>query len=131
MKLMFGKHKGKELAEVPTEYLMWLAETSDVNDPKYGPKNQLMVAACNNEVNRRGDSGAQVAVVGRGPQNPWRQQPKELPTIQLEPKKETEVIKEIRTLIDDLYKHASHLQRLFDEYTDKGVSTRDSARTPF
>lgn len=125
MKLMFGKHKGKELRDIPTEYLMWLAETSDVNDAKYGPKNKIMVESCHNEINRRADSAG-----GAGFTKPQRML-KELPVIQLQPKKETDVIKEIRALIDDLYKHASELQRLFDEYTDQGVVTKNSEHTPF
>ena len=50
MKIMFGKHKGKELSEIPVEYLQWLIENSDVNDPKYGAKNQILVTACERQI---------------------------------------------------------------------------------
>lgn len=124
MKLMFGKHKGKELSEVPSEYLEWLVSETDVNDPKYGPKNQILVASCESELKRRGDSVA--APGGRGPENPWRKKPQELPIIQLQPKTTIEIITEVKSFIDDLYKKAAAIQRLLDDHTTEGVSTAKS-----
>lgn len=57
MELKFGKNKGKQIHECDTAYLMWLAENTDTNDPKYGKNNQALVDECNRVINERADGG--------------------------------------------------------------------------
>lgn len=127
MELKFGKHKGKDLRDVPTEYILYLADGMDVNDPKYGAKNQLLVEACHQEINRRTD-----ASMGRQTKAPRSAPERPLPVIQLQPKTKNDVVKGIQALIDDLYKHAVEMQKMVDDYDQDGnVTTRNSEYLPF
>lgn len=122
MKIPFGKkHKGKEISDTPSEYLDWIASTIDTKDPKYGVKNYALVSACREELEKRAARGSY------GPPAPA----KELPTIQLQPKSQPELVAEVKAFIEDLYKKAAALQRLLDEHTENGIVTKSSQHTPF
>lgn len=66
MELTFGAHKGKDLREVPVEYLRWMVETMDPtpHPPKgtyytpelmklYREKNMEMISGAEDELERR------------------------------------------------------------------------------
>lgn len=56
MILKFGKHKGKDIKDVPTEYLSWVITTLDLSDKKFGEQNKLLMAGCNQVINERTDA---------------------------------------------------------------------------
>lgn len=117
--LKFGKHKGKGLKDVPVEYLQWITETSDVNDPKYGASNKFLVAACHDEINRRTD-----LLDGGG-----RPAKKEVPNIQL--KSKGQLVGEVQALIEDLYKHAAKMKTIMEQLEDVDIQDLVSKHTPF
>lgn len=123
MILKFGKYKGKDLTQVPTEYLDWLATKGvNVNDPKYGLSNQQLVDACYEVMNSRADVGSY------GPKHPKA----EIPTIQLQKPGKEALIRSIQGLIDNLYKHAAEMQKLLDEHRPDGsIVTTKSDHLPF
>lgn len=50
--LRFGKYKGMEVSDVAKDqdgvnYLSWLRDNTDANDPKYGKNNALLLAELN------------------------------------------------------------------------------------
>lgn len=114
MILRFGKHKGKELREVPIEYLFWLVENTDTNDPKYGAKNADLVAACNAEINARSDRGRA-----------------EKPRATAPSQGNAKLISELKSLVKNIYDSATQMQFLIDEYSENGVVTRNSQDSPF
>lgn len=48
--MTWGRHKGKQISEVPTDYLKWVVKLKDAKDWQTGP--------CWNELNRRGKAPA-------------------------------------------------------------------------
>lgn len=118
MILKFGKHKGKDMKQVPTEYLFWLTENTDVTDPKYAISNQALVNACHDVINSRAD-GPKAA----------RQ---DIPTIQLQKPGKQSLFRSIQALIDSLYKHAAEMQKLLDEHNPDGtITTTQNEHLPF
>lgn len=118
MKISFGKHKGKELSEIPMEYLFWLVENTDTSDAKYGAKNKLLVEACNNEINRRGSS-----------------KPAQAPNLSYTPlqrQKTDTLITDLKQHIQGLYDSVMALQSIVDIYTEKnGITTKSSEHSPY
>lgn len=108
MILKFGKYKGKDTNQVPTEYLEWLMTNQDLSDPKYAVSNQQLVNACADTINSRTD-GHQ-----KGPKA-------ELPTIQLKKPGKEALIRSVQSLIESLYTHASEMQKLLDEHKSDGT----------
>lgn len=118
--LKFGKYKGKDLTQVPTEYLEWLVFNTDVDDPKYKLSNMQLVAACNEVI--KGRSGGRMT--SPAPSEDVR-------TIQIEKPGKQSLIKSVKGLIESLYKHASEMQKYLDEYDEDGnVTTRKSDHFP-
>jgi len=62
----FGKYKGKDMSECPTDYLFWLVQNTDVHDPKWGASNQKIVDEANAIINSRSDKGVKQALKESG-----------------------------------------------------------------
>lgn len=112
MKLLFGKYKGKDTSETPTEYLLWLVENTDVNDPKYGANNRRLVEACNIAINANTDRGTRKAPAAAAP---LKYAPE--PEKKLTPK----MISEFKTYIQQIYDAAEQMQFILDEYHADGT----------
>lgn len=121
MKLLFGKYKGKDTSETPTEYLLWLVENTDVNDPKYGANNRRLVEACNIAINANTDRGTRKAPAAAVP---LKYAPE--PEKKLTPK----MIESFKTYIQQIYDAAEQMQFIIDEY-QVGEISKGSEHTPF
>ena len=124
MILKFGKHKNKDLTQIPTEYLFWLTEEGidpeDLkNNGKYASNNKALIQACHDVINSRSDASPKTRKL-------------DIPTIQLQKPGKEALIRSIQALIDSLYKHAAEMQKLLDEHkADGSVVTTKSEYLPF
>ena len=118
MILKFGKHKGKDLKDVPTDYLLWLIENSDISDPLYGEKNKLLVQACHVALNAQAD----------------QKTPKKGYVASATPTKNEKVEKllaELRAQIEEIYKDANAMRDLIDVFNEKGEKVNSSQNSPY
>lgn len=113
MKLAFGKHKGKELRDVPSEYLMWLIENSDVQDSKYGEKNRLLVEGCHQALNAKSDGGRS------------NKKPSYSPPSNDQPLTMNYVLADMRELIDKIYQAAERARDTLDVFETNFGSKKD------
>ena len=115
MILKFGKHKGKELSQVPTEYLFWLIENTDVNDVKYGKQNQHLVTECHRAINGRTDgySANTKPAASVAP-------PNSLGSLTM-----AYVLADMRELIDKIYENADQIRKTMDIFESKFVTKQD------
>lgn len=106
------------MSAAPTEYLFWLTQNTKTDDPKYGKTNAALIDEWNRIIDSR---------------NFTQKAPKQdLPTIQLQKPGKDALIRDIKALIDDLYKHAAEMQRHLDVYqADGSVTTSKSDLLPF
>lgn len=52
--IKFGKrHKGKKVEDCPSDYLQWLVENLDPEDPNWGKQNKLLIDASQNVLTAR------------------------------------------------------------------------------
>ena len=137
MKIMFGKHKGKELSEIPVEYLQWLIENSDVNDPKYGAKNQILVTACERQIASNVPAEDKKYYAKMAATNKANAKPPMTPAL-----KSLVGPKEIRTAsemaladlsayIEEIYNHAARARELLNNFYGNDNPDDGSEHTPF
>lgn len=148
LKYPFGREKDKFIHECNKGSLKFYIKNLKLNNPKYDTQNIILARECLRYLTAAdiwalveemdpahpafqmcNDSMNAITDKIKGGRVPAAEKP--LPVIQLEPKTQNEILKEVRLFIDDLYKKASALQRLLDEHTDSGVVTRDEQHTPF
>lgn len=112
--LKFGKHKGKDVSQAPPEYLMWLIENTDINDPKYGAQNQALVDACSAALNARTDRA-----IGRKPapaRAPFAPAVREKTSVGKD-----QLIKDLELQIAKIYEAVTEAQGLIDVYNAQGM----------
>lgn len=111
MILKFGKHKGKDIQDVPTDYLFWLLENTDPEDRKYGEKNKLLRQACENAINAKSDGLVQKS---------QKRAPETSGSLTM-----GYVLADMRELIDKIYANAGEVLKTMDIFEEKFVSKKD------
>lgn len=111
MILKFGKFKGRDINDVPTDYLMYLIETIDPQDEenrgKYALSNQKLIAACHTALNTKADGPSSVPVRGTGP----------IQTSSIDRN-----LKELRALIEQIYEAAAKARSEMDIFSGSNRS---------
>lgn len=122
MILKFGKYKDKDTSQIPSEYLLWLIENTDINDAKYGAKNQELVNACHAAMNSNTDKQ-----IAKPAPRAFKAPVKSIATS----KKMHDIVQEFQAYIQNIYQATQAMQELIDVYHEDGSVTQDSQHTPF
>lgn len=130
MKVPFKKSKyaGMELEDCPPEYLMWIVETVDTKDPKYGRNNQKLVDAANAAINAQTDRKPSYSKPASAfiPKQSLSYAPVEGPR----QNSADELIQELKMQITALYDDVMAIQSLIDVYTEKNGIIKHSEHLP-